>query len=402
VLAAVAAAAALAGCGDASTSRAGHSASSTPSGSGSPTAAATPTAAETPGKWRAMAASPLSARHGAVAVVVDQEVLLIGGQDEPLCPPAADCATSPHRLRDGAAYHVARDDWRPVAPAPVGLALGTETAVVDGVVYVLVPSPDRERESTLLSYDPAADRWAPLAAPPRRGYLRLVAAGRGLIAYHSTHEFGTPQPDLAFDVGTGRWSDVPADPLVPAFDRTMVWAGDRLVLLAPRLVPQPGGADGPSWLRAATFDPASRTWRALPETQQVISGELTPVWTGQAVLNPTPGGADGGATNGYGRTIPFGGRLDLSTGRWTPLPPAPDRYRGWGVSAASPAYSAVGSVVLDAGADRWLPLPTPPDPPLLGHTAVWVANRLVVWGGGTSNESGSELRASGQVWTPSP
>jgi hypothetical protein len=362
---------------------------------GAPVSGVTPTAG-----WRPMAASPLSARYAAVAVAVRSEVLFIGGHDGPMCPPNADCAFLPPSLRDGAAYDAAADAWRPIAPAPAGIALGAETAVVNDVVYVLTAAAPQGTASAFLAYDVAADRWSSLPAPTRAGYLRLAAAGDSLVAYQSSHENGAPTVDQLYDVGSRRWSTLPSDPLVPSFDRSLLWAGDRLVLLAPKLVAQPGGADGPSWLRAATLDLTTRSWRALPETRQVISGELTPVWTGTHVVNPTPGGADGGATNGYGRTLPFGGRLDLSTGRWSTLSEAPDRYRGWGVSATSPTYAAVGSIVLDVAADQWLRLPTPEGPRVEGHSAAWVRDQLVVWGGGTFDDGSSRLVATGQVWSP--
>ncbi|HVF19273.1 MAG TPA: hypothetical protein VNA14_03410 [Mycobacteriales bacterium] len=333
-------------------------------------------------------------------MAVGGEVLFLGGSDSPLCPPNADCAVGPEPRRDGAAYDVAKDTWRRIADAPVGLQLGAQTAVLARTLYVLLPDPGRN-STRLVSYDLDADAWATLPAPPA-GYRSLVATGRDVVAYLGTDEYADAHGDYALDPTSGAWRALPDDPLSPSFDRTMVWTGGRLVLVAPKLVPSPGGADGPSWLRAATYDPSTSTWRALPETKQVISGDLSPVWDGTRLLNPSPGGADGGETNGYGRTLPHGGRLDVETGRWSPLPETTlERRVGRGVTAVSPAYAALGSIVLDVAADRWLALPDRPDAVEQGHAAQWVGSRLVVWGGATYDADGrSTLSAAGSIWTP--
>ena len=383
--------AAAVGCGDGTVQ--------SRSGGPSPSRAGV-TAAES--GWRAISASPLSPRHSSLAVPLGSSVLFLGGQDEAMCPPNADCAIAPHRLRDGASYTPATDTWRRVAPAPVGISLGSPTAVIGDVVYVLDPPTDSSGDPAVHAYDVSADRWSTLPSPTGP-YVGIVAAGTHLVAYVTSHEHGPRRPDEVFDFAQRRWEALPLDPLEPSFDRTFVWAGDRLAMLAPKLVPQPGGADGPSWLRAATLDLRTRTWTALPETRQVISGELMPVWTGTHVLNASPGGADGGATNNYGRVLPFGGYLDVTTGRWTSLPDGPSedtRYRGWGTAAASPAYTAAGSVVYDAQARSWVPLPAPPDDDVQGFTSAWVRDRLVVWGGARiSGDAPAQLVSSGAAWT---
>lgn len=356
------------------------------------------------GTWRAMSASPLSARHSSVALPLGSRVFFLGGQDDPLCPPNADCAIAPKRLRDGAVYDVTTDSWRRLAPAPEGLSLGAETGVIGQVVYVLSPPADGQGAGTFLSYDTALDRWSTLPPPPVSG-TRLVAAGQRLLAYQATHEQGTPRPDQLYDVAARSWSALPMDPLVPSFDRSMVWTGERLVLFAPRLVPQPGGADGPSWVRAARLDPTAKAWQTMPDSNQVISGYLTPVWSRGRVLVPAPGGTDGGETNNYGRVLPFGGWFDVESGRWSPLPEVADadeRYRSWGVSATSPEYSADGSLVLDVERERWIRLAPPPSQVDTGQSAAWAAQQLVVWGGGHADLDAekSTLVAGGAVWTP--
>jgi len=144
-----------------------------------------------------MSGSPLSPRYAAVPVVVGSEVLFLGGHDGPMCPPNADCAIEPPRLRDAAAYDVVADSWQTLAVAPVGLALGTETAVRGDVVYALVPDAGPEQGATFVSYDRSEDRWSTLPEAPGPGYLRLVATDVAVIAYQSSHESGVPGADHA-------------------------------------------------------------------------------------------------------------------------------------------------------------------------------------------------------------
>jgi hypothetical protein len=74
------------------------------------------------------------------------------------------------------------------------------------------------------------------------------------------------------------------------------------MLTAKPEVDQPGSQLETSLLRAAIFDEEGETWRRLPVSDQL--GGVGFVWTGRWLVDPTPGGADGGEVNGYGRTVP--------------------------------------------------------------------------------------------------
>jgi hypothetical protein len=49
------------------------------------------------------------------------------------------------------------------------------------------------------------------------------------------------------------WSELPADPLSPSFDRSMAWSGRQLILFDHELVPNPG-AEKPALTRVAALD----------------------------------------------------------------------------------------------------------------------------------------------------
>jgi hypothetical protein len=137
--------------------------------------------------------------------------------------------------------------------------------------------------------------------------LQLVAAGDLVVAYRSTNERGANDQDLVYDSALRAWRDLPRDPLAPSFDRSMVWTGRELVLLALDLVDNPG-AEEPSLYRAAAFTFASRSWRRLPDSE-VVGGWPTWVAVDDLVVNAATGGADGGETNRWGRWIRTAGSL---------------------------------------------------------------------------------------------
>lgn len=115
--------------------------------------------------------------------------------------------------------------------------------------------------SAFLVYNVRDDRWAELDPPPVPvgTSLVLVAAGDKILGYHPTQERGV-LPDLMYDPATGEWTDLPADPLAPSFDRSAVWTGQEFLLLGLEVVPQPNSAR-PSLYRAAGLDPTGGTWR---------------------------------------------------------------------------------------------------------------------------------------------
>ncbi len=335
-------------------------------------------------------------------MAVADELLLLGGRDTPLCPPNASCVgpTEP-ALRDAAAYDVGERRWRDLAVLPVPVSSDeAQAAVVGGAVHVLVQR--REGAGVHLRYDVARDAWERLPEPPDPE-VRLVAAGDVLVGHQGTQEGGRVLADLLYDAAAARWEPLPRDPLVPSFDRAMTWTGDRLVLTGPEVTASPGGADGPSYVRSAVLDLATRTWTRLPDQREVISFGTDRSWDGRHVVSPYLDRLDGGPTAGYGRDLQTGGLLDPATGRWSPLPEAPapgdGRYtapsRGW--------VTAGQGLVLDTARARWLPLPDHDRAVDQGEAAAWVGDRLVVWGGGSAWVRGdrvdSPLVATGAAWS---
>jgi hypothetical protein len=344
--------------------------------------------------WSTAPDAPLSERHSAHAVAVGDEVLVLGGDDSPVCPPTADCASPPPQLRDGAVYSPATSTWRRIADSPVVPWRGA-VAEHDGLVYLLT-------ERHLHVYDIATDAWSELPPPPDTDG-RLMSAGQHLLRYEATQEGGRVGADHLYDPATRTWRALPRDPLAPTFDRGAVWSGDRLVLLGkPEPPPPVDGVDSPTvFVHAATFDPATWTWSPVPQQDEVIGFGTEYSWTGDRVLLPYTFDYTQGGFNPGGTPDPTGGLLDPVSGDWERLPAPPDppanRLR---VQAATPHLVTAGEgFVLDVEQERWWPLEAAPGAPTAGVAAAWVGRQLVVFGGGSVPERTNRLSRDTYVWT---
>ncbi|WP_249999053.1 hypothetical protein [Actinoplanes sp. M2I2] len=341
--------------------------------------------------WREVPGGPLGPREQTLALWTGREVLLVGGSDAPPCPPNADCPDDPTPLADGAALEPVTGRWRTIAASPVPLK-GGQGVVLGSKAYVLPHRAERE----LLVHDVERDSWSRLRAPfdPQAGY-QLVAAGERLVAYRGSDEDGAA-PDFLLDPATARWSALPDDPLGAAFDRAMAWTGRELLLFDHELIPNPG-VDGPPLVRAATLDVDKGSWRRLPELPMLSTGPW--IVAGDSLVNPALGGADGGRVGNWGRTYPYGGRVEIATGAWSPLPDPPaGEALGSGARAGGTAlYPSLAEWVLDTGSGTWQRVPPPPGDDLSGYAVVAAGADLVIFGG--ASPSGTLVGVT-RVWTP--
>jgi hypothetical protein len=354
--------------------------------------------------WVSTPPSPLSPRYGAHAFWVDGRVVIVGGFASDPCPPNADCALPAEApLRDGATFDPATGEWRPIAeaPAPVGWA---SAAVVGDRVYLWVQEMEgvpRTRRA-FLAYDAVGDRWEELPAPAigeDLGYL-LAAGGDGVVAYQSSQESGVA-PDLAYDPASAAWSELPPDPLIPSFDRTMVGTDAGLVLLGIENVPQPGSV-GPALYRAAVFDTETDSWRRLPDSE-IAGYDPSWFWSNGLVVNPTLGTSDGGGVGTWDRAYPHGGVLDPASGTWSPLPDPPPMGDGFPfVATGGDAYVASFSGwALHVPTWTWLEVPPTPGAGFGESAITWAGDRLFVWGGVRWEGSEPTILAEGWIWEPS-
>jgi hypothetical protein len=323
-------------------------------------------------RWARLADSPLSPRQGPVSAYVDGRAVFAGGDPGTPCPPSADCARPTTYAVDGAAYDLQEESWTPIADAPVGIPDLAPHAVVGKHLFVRV-------EGELLDYDAPRDRWKTLEIPSGApDGLSLAADGPRLVLTSESDE-QVQQPDRVLDTRTGSWSTLPNDPLRLAFDRVITATDQGLVLTAKRLEATGSPAD-PALVRAALLPRGAELWTRFSDSDQI--GGSRWAWTGKRMVDPTLGGADGGETNGYGRTIPNGGILDPATGTWSHLLHAPDeRTGGWAVEAIDGPVLAADGWLYDDTATTWTRLPRPKGAPPSAGVAVWAGDTLLVLGG---------------------
>jgi hypothetical protein len=368
---------------------------------------------EPTGGWRRVDGVPLSPRENAVGAWTGDEVLLFGGSDARPCPPNASCVPPKEPpLADGAAYRPATGQWRKLPKAPVGFDFA-ESVLIGRTLYVWASElrGQPEGSAAFLAYQIKQDRWQALPLPPDHahgGYKIVGAAGR-IIFYHGNDEKGE-KPDRVYDPRLRSWSELPADPLFPSSGRTMVWTGDRLVLFGHELTSDVSG-DRPDLARAAVLDLAAGAWRRLPDSELLGIWPWVPV--GERLVNPSLGGEDGGKVNGWGRSYPYGGILDLGTGRWSalPNPPADDAEGGRqvaGVGLLTPSaghFFAERGWVLDTATDRWIRIPRIMEPPgyVQSRTVVSAGRDLFLFGGARFGDAeGFRGDLLNEVWTWSP
>lgn len=367
---------------------------------------AAPVGARDSSPWQAVPASPLSPRTGALGLWSGSEVLLIGGSNAAPCPPSASCVPPDvPPLADGAAFDPQTRTWRRIADSPVPFEWA-QAVVIRATAYLWIPgSPGRPNaESAFLAYRLRQDRWKelPLPAGDSDHFAGIVQAGDSVVAYAGTDEQGE-QPDLIFNPATGSWGELPPDPLSPSFDRSMAWSGQELLLFDHELVPNPG-SEKPSLTRAAALDLESGSWRRLPDSEILASGPW--VIDDGRLINPMLGGADGGDTNNWGRTYPYGGILDPASGRWSALPNPPDGEEvfGGGVLTESLGhYFGYRGWIFDAATDSWIQVPPLDTNGLVTEmTVVSAGADLLVFGGARWKAQSFDATLLDDAWIWSP
>jgi hypothetical protein len=190
----------------------------------------------------------------------------------------------------GSAYDPTTNAWRTIAHTPLAPAQGAFGAWTGHRLLLLVSGinpasgkPYPARFARAAAYDPAADAWHRIAAPPETGFRLGSAAawdGHELVLVGAGPD---ARSTFTYDSATDRWSRRAPSPL-GLRNATAFRAGDRLVIW--------GGGETP---RALAYDPASDRWTLLPAAP-VHGTEQTAAWAddhlivwsnaGGAALNP--------------------------------------------------------------------------------------------------------------------
>jgi hypothetical protein len=325
--------------------------------------------------WLPLPESPLSARSGAVGVAVGQRFLVAGGDTGFVCPPNADCSSPAAAVADGAIFDPQSGVWQRIADAPIPF-MSYSAVAIGNTVYVLAAGTGATNWiSSVLAYDVTTDSWSTLPAEDF-SWGALVAAGNTLVVISGSDE-NTVRPDVRYDAEAGTWVDLPDDPLGPSFDREAVWTGDRLLLVGKDLAVVTAGGE-PSFVRLASLDLSTNEWTRLPDSD--IIG-WAPRAVGDYVVFPSPGGADGGEVDNWGREIPYGGIFQLATGEWKDLGVGDGRYGDVAFATVVGERIVIGNSLLDPATGETTRVPGLPGQSRVSATAAGSDDSLFVWGG---------------------
>ncbi len=329
-------------------------------------------------EWVQLGQSPLSPRNDAVGVWTGSEVLVLGGTETPMCP-VCDYAEPIARLTDGAAYAPSTDTWRPIADLPLEVTGYSSAMAIGDDVFLL---PQTSGQIALWQYSISRDAWTNVPLTGRTPSSARLAGHNGhLVLYAGSDEQGEVA-DRVLDPEAGHWSDVPNDPFEASYDRQLLSVGGALVLFAKPISAAIDSSQVPRVV-AARFDDATGAWKILPDGDQLS----TPTFAdGTLAVSPYRGGADGGEVNNWGRLVPNGGMLDLSTQTWSHLPgeTSKDQWGGGVVGRSGASFTGIQGDVLDMVSGEWFKIPDLPSG--LGdgyaHTVVAAGTDLFVFGGG--------------------
>jgi hypothetical protein len=232
---------------------------------------ATPTPTEVPADvdlssipegWTELPAPP-AIRTGAVEVWTGSQLLVwggwFGGNDEQ--PPE----------RDGAVFDASSNTWGSIPPAPIpgrsfpAFAWTGNELLIWGGWDVSYSGGEPNTFSDGAAYDPATEKWRVL--PPSELTARApfsVWTGEEMIVWGTAlRTKDRPLDGAAYDPASDSWRTIAEGP-IELTDAVGVWTGTEMIVFGAALhggnVPETPTAIG------AAYDPASDTWRQLPDS----------------------------------------------------------------------------------------------------------------------------------------
>jgi hypothetical protein len=172
--------------------------------------------------------------------------------------------------RDGAAYDPATGRWRRIADAPDALAAQNDTqppAVFTDHEMIVVSGPLHVGGTGAAAYDPDADRWRMIAAPPFDMREGMYTAWTGTEAIFYGGVAGDTVPDqsgYAYEPATDTWREIPESPLGHRAGEGVAWYDGKLYVLGGSAQRSSGEPYNPQ-PDGAAYDPRSNSWRSLPD-----------------------------------------------------------------------------------------------------------------------------------------
>ncbi len=237
------------------------------------------------GTWKPMADWPLSHRYGTRAVWTGTRLVVWGGA-------SAEAGEDPPPLADGAAFDPGDDKWTkmPAGPlagriAPLGAARGNDALLAWG------PGPAEDGKRVALSdsavYDPEHKQWSPAAAVPPPPNDAWCLDPPGCVGVDTGKRVVFAGQGLAWDPAANRWAPIAPGPYADPYlgGKATAWTGSRVMLWGGGNARGPADAP-PASVNAggAAYDPAADRWEPLPAAPLTPRAGASAVWTGREFI----------------------------------------------------------------------------------------------------------------------
>lgn len=348
---------------------------------------------ESEGTWEPLPEAPISPRFQHAAVWTGDEMIVFGGYDG-----------GEGGEGGAAAYSPATGAWRRLADPP-DAAKGAPVAVWTGTELIAFGGdPDDTTHGAI--YDPQEDQWRTVseAALGNANSSASHAVWTGdrvlLVGFFREREdeAGGAQGAALYDPATDDWTQLPDAPEVLPYFRDAVWTGNELVLIGPEPA---SGSRAPQQIMALALNPATATWRTLPAPPLDVRGQLLVAWSGQEVV---VGGGNTFSDAGARPTHQDAAAFDPATSTWRMLPDAPIPFRGnerYGDVAVNGMVIAFDTadpngqvLLLDPATAAWRLAPGPNRPELTEPRelpgrreapVVSTGRSALIWGGGVAS-----------------
>jgi len=349
------------------------------------------------GHWSAIAPLPLEPRTDASVIWTGSLMIVWGGHQDD------------HVLGNGAAYDPDTNSWRALPPAPIS-ARAAASAVWTGR-EMIVWGGDRkfvgDYASDGAAFDPVAWTWRRIAAAPLAPRYRadMMWTGTEAIVFGgyetNTGDLTSALDAAAYDPATDRWRPIASLPGVngAAIETlSFVWTGKRLLVW--ELWSRATNALGSFGRQLVEYDPSADALQRGPEPDNPHRNVYAPIWTGHEVIAPAVAPLcdlpDGAQNCGPPPPDLHGSTFDPATGAWASMPhgPADDGqaesvWTGDDLVAFSSGLndSLTGKTTIRPGtaaawnptSNTWTTLPRAPSVPGL-PTSFWTGRQILVWG----------------------
>lgn len=198
--------------------------------------------------------------------------------------------------------------------------------------------------------------------------------------------FGGTDPQAGNGSASGTWVAVAPSPLSPRTSPVGVWTGEEFLVaggvdwVCPPRADCRGPDEGEVLLDGAAYDPATDTWRDLPDMPRGTFNDRAH-WTGEEMLVVhSQFYLDGQAGPGVLPTAVTA--LDPVAGTWRTLSPPPDEGFNYSLWTGSRLVIWAGDVevgdaiqALDPTTGEWSQLPQDPLGPSFDRSLVWLDGR---------------------------